>query len=67
MSFSKSSATHKILAIATLIVPQSSSPFFDIGEKQCSTKKYDFTQIGEPLPKGVTLKKFIEPFPPKDS
>ncbi|XP_024390435.1 omega-6 fatty acid desaturase, chloroplastic [Physcomitrium patens] len=51
-----------ISAVAAPIAPPS-SPLEDAGERQRLAEEYGFTQIGEPVPADVTLKKVIDSFP----
>lgn len=67
VNFSRSGLRHKISAVATPIAPPSTSPLFDVGEWQRLAEEYGFTQIEEPMPEAVTLKKAIDSFPPEVS
>lgn len=61
---SRSGARRPISAVAAPLAPPS-SPLEDAGERQRLAEEYGFTQIGEPVPKGVTLKNVIDSFPPE--
>jgi omega-6 fatty acid desaturase (delta-12 desaturase) len=37
----------------------------DAEERQQLAEKYGFTQIGEPVPSGITLKNVMDTFPPE--
>lgn len=59
-------ARRPISAVAAPLAPPS-NPLEDAGERQRLAEEYGFTQIGEPVPEGVTLKKVIDTFPPEVS
>lgn len=61
---SRSGARRSISAVAAPLAPPS-NPLEDAGERQRLAEEYGFTQIGEPVPAGVTLKKVIDSFPPE--
>ena len=55
-------ARRPISAVAAPVAPPS-SPLEDAGERQRLAEEYGFTQIGEPVPQGVTLKNVIDSIP----
>jgi omega-6 fatty acid desaturase (delta-12 desaturase) len=61
---SRSGARRPISAVAAPLAPPS-NPLEDAGERQRLAEEYGFSQIGEPVPEGVTLKKVIDSFPPE--
>jgi hypothetical protein len=62
----RTGARRPISAVAAPIAPPS-SPLEDAGERQRLAEEYGFTQIGEPVPEEVTLKKVIDSMPPEVS
>lgn len=56
----------QISATAAPLAP-SVSPLEDAEERKRLAEEYGFTQIGEPVPEGVTLKNVIDTFPPEVS
>ena len=58
----RTAARRPISAVAAPLAPPS-SPLEDAGERARLAEEYGFTQIGEPVPQGVTLKNVIDSFP----
>jgi hypothetical protein len=63
LRLSKSITGCQVSAIATPVATP--SPLNDAEERQQLAEKYGFTQIGEPVPSGITLKNVMDTFPPE--
>jgi omega-6 fatty acid desaturase (delta-12 desaturase) len=63
LRLSKSITGCQVSAIATPVA--NPSPLNDAEERQQLAEKYGFTQIGEPVPSGITLKNVMDTFPPE--
>lgn len=61
-SSSRIGARRPISAVAAPQAPPS-NPLFNADERARLAEEYGFTQIGEPVAEGVTLKKVIDSFP----